>query len=227
MRAVAGQSRVQPVATARTRRQYRWREWTSGDGSEDDEGDDDDSGSEISFEDLEGAIIEGALDALSGGGSEDDGEDEGSGSGVAPIGYVPVMNDAGEIEEQPEFIDKSPLDTWGNPNTLDCHFDDHGADFNVTSREEYAQKANDFLQSVREDNLPTLIDRNGVIRSYDPESNTFGSYNPDYTTRSFFKPDDGPEHFARETIRIVNGGGRLIDGEDISFPIPTEEPIIP
>jgi len=36
--------------------------------------------------------------------------------------------------------------------------------------------------------VPTKIDGKGVIRVYDPETNTFGAFNPDGTTRTFFKP---------------------------------------
>ncbi|CAB4243600.1 Pyocin large subunit-like protein (fragment) [Methylacidimicrobium sp. AP8] len=39
--------------------------------------------------------------------------------------------------------------------------------------------------------LPTKIDSEGVIRIYDPATNTFGSYNADGTTRTFYKPYGG------------------------------------
>ena len=31
--------------------------------------------------------------------------------------------------------------------------------------------------------------KSGVIRVYDPTTNTFGAYNPTGTTRTFYKPD--------------------------------------
>lgn len=38
-------------------------------------------------------------------------------------------------------------------------------------------------------------DMDGIIRVYDPETNTFGSYNSDGTTRTFFKPRGGQKYF--------------------------------
>lgn len=53
----------------------------------------------------------------------------------------------------------------------------------------YAQQASEFLQRSQAESLPTKIDANGVIRTYDPATNTFGAYNADGTTRTFFSPD--------------------------------------
>ncbi|HET8772057.1 MAG TPA: hypothetical protein VFM71_13825 [Gemmatimonadaceae bacterium] len=48
--------------------------------------------------------------------------------------------------------------------------------------------ASDFLQRGLRDGLPTKIDTDGVIRIYDPTSNTFGAFNANGTTRTLFKP---------------------------------------
>jgi pyocin large subunit-like protein len=71
---------------------------------------------------------------------------------------------------------------------LQRHFRDHDADFGAKNADEYAEMASDFLQRAQREGLPTKIDSNGVIRVYDPQSNTFGALNPDGTTRTFFKP---------------------------------------
>jgi hypothetical protein len=69
--------------------------------------------------------------------------------------------------------------SWGNPDTLEDHFLRHGADFGATSAEEYAHQASEFFQRGLQEELPTKIDpRTGVIRIYDPATNTFGAYNP-------------------------------------------------
>lgn len=39
------------------------------------------------------------------------------------------------------------------------------------------------------------VDEDGVIRVYDSDTNTFGSYNSDGTTRTYFKPEDGQAFF--------------------------------
>lgn len=55
--------------------------------------------------------------------------------------------------------------------------------------------ASDFLQRAQKERLPTKIDKDGVMRAYDPATNTFGAYNPNGTTRTFFKPDRGPKYW--------------------------------
>jgi len=89
----------------------------------------------------------------------------------------------------------STADTWGNPESLASHFGAHGADFGSTSADEYASQASQFLQDSQVDGLPTKIDAEGVIRVYDPDTNTFGAYNPDGTTRTFFQPTS-PNYWA-------------------------------
>ncbi len=95
-----------------------------------------------------------------------------------------------------------PGESWGNSATLERHFVEHGADFGSTSAYEYAQQASDFLVQSQADSLPTKIDSEGVIRVYDPSTNTFGSYNPNGTTRTFFQPTS-PSYFARQPGALV------------------------
>lgn len=52
-------------------------------------------------------------------------------------------------------------------------------------------------QALRDGDL-IKIDSEGVIRAYDPETNTFGAYNPDGTTRTFFKPSSGTAYWAKQ-----------------------------
>jgi hypothetical protein len=79
-------------------------------------------------------------------------------------------------------------DSWGNAATLARHFRDHGAEVGARSAREYADMGSDFLQRGLKDGLPTKIDADGVIRIYDPSTNTFGAFNADGTTRTLFKP---------------------------------------
>jgi len=78
--------------------------------------------------------------------------------------------------------------TWGKPETLADHFARHGADFGARTAQEYAEMASAFLRRSQAERLPTKIDAQGVIRVYDPKTNTFGAYNPGGTTRTFYKP---------------------------------------
>jgi len=88
-------------------------------------------------------------------------------------------------------------ETWGRPDSLTEHFGNHGAEFGAASEEAYAQMASEFFQRGLLDKLPTKIDPNtGVIRIYDPATNTFGAYNATGTTRTFFKPDPSQHPYA-------------------------------
>ncbi|HWT27147.1 MAG TPA: RHS repeat-associated core domain-containing protein, partial [Mobilitalea sp.] len=82
---------------------------------------------------------------------------------------------------------------WGNPSTLEDHYERHGSDVNATSAQEYAQKANDFYNNRY--NYEVKVDNKGITRVYDPNTNTFGSYNPDGTTRTLFSPTNGQTYF--------------------------------
>jgi len=86
--------------------------------------------------------------------------------------------------------------TWGAPTTLEDHFQRHGGDFGARSPEEYSRMAADFFRRAKSERLPTKVDQYGVIRSYDPGTNTFGAYNPDGTARTFFKPTRGTAYWA-------------------------------
>lgn len=88
-------------------------------------------------------------------------------------------------------------ESFGNPAKLDDHFRRHGGDLGASSADDYAAKASDFLESSQRQRLPTKIDADGVVRVYDPRSNTFGAYNPGGTTRTFFKPSS-PGYFDRQ-----------------------------
>lgn len=106
------------------------------------------------------------------------------------------------------------LDTWGNPNTLQEHVEDHASDFGIdpldpNAPETYANQANEFLQRSFDDGLPTKIEDQGYIRIYDPESNIFGSYNPDGTTRTYFSPPAGQAYFDQQP------GTLYIDGKPV------------
>jgi RHS repeat-associated protein len=80
------------------------------------------------------------------------------------------------------------LPHWGNPETLAPHFKKHGKDFGAKSADDYARQASEFLRRSQAERLPTKIDNTGVIRAYDPKTNTFGSYNADGTAITFYKP---------------------------------------
>jgi len=165
--------------------------------------------------------------------------DDGSSPDPSIGGAGMVMDDSGKVypADAPDTTipdnAPSPLDMWGRPETLQGHYEDHGKDFGATSPEDYVNQSQQFLQDTMANDYPTIIDNIGNIRSYDADTNTFGSYNPDYTTRSFYSPNDGPQYFTDQTDYHLDRGGSLINGSDIPPaysnipPSAPEEPIVP
>jgi hypothetical protein len=90
-----------------------------------------------------------------------------------------------------------PAESRGNPDSLEDHFAAHGADFGSSSAEDYANQASEFFESGIQEDLPIKIDEEGVIRIYDPETNTFGAYNANGTARTLFSPTS-PTYWLRQ-----------------------------
>lgn len=97
-----------------------------------------------------------------------------------------------------DLLDLPTAKTWGQLDSLDDHFLRHGADFGAKSGDDYASQASQFFQRAQRQGLPTKIDARGVVRVYEPGSNTFGAYNPNGTTRTFFTPKRGADYWAEQ-----------------------------
>jgi hypothetical protein len=101
----------------------------------------------------------------------------------------------GQAEEVAVAVERRILDlptpeSWGRAETLTDHVARHGADFGLTEPTEYAREASRFFQQGLKDGLPAKVDpRTGVVRVYDPATNTFGAYNPDGTARTLYRLD--------------------------------------
>jgi RHS repeat-associated protein len=144
--------------------------------------------------DLFGEMLEGTLE---GEGMDAEMEGTEAAQGADAISQAESACDKTFISENNELQQGlKATDTWGRPNTLAKHFTDHGADFGAGSEEEYADMASKFLQDSQQAGLETRIDSEGVIRVYDPNTGTFGSYNANGTTRTFFKPSS-PNYWSR------------------------------
>ena len=85
---------------------------------------------------------------------------------------------------------------WGDPGTLEEHFNAHGMDVGATSKEEYADMAHELY--LNKGLCQASVDEEGITRVYDAARNLFGSYNPDGTTGTLFAP---PEARPASTIR--------------------------
>ncbi len=96
--------------------------------------------------------------------------------------------------------DGENLHHWGNPNTLQDHFDRHGRDFGAKNQNDYARQANELFNN--RDEYLVKVDDDGVLRIYDPDTNSFGAYNENGSTRSFFKPSDNRDYFDRQPGKL-------------------------
>jgi len=115
---------------------------------------------------------------------------------------TPLSATGAATDSADDILRLGTSESWGNPNSLARHFRDHGADFAASSADDYARMASEFLQ--RPGTL-AKIDADGVIRVYDPATNTFGSYNANGTTRTFFKPTS-PTYWDRQPGSPPAGG---------------------
>jgi hypothetical protein len=89
--------------------------------------------------------------------------------------------------------------TWGgHASELSKQFGRHGREFQTTSIFKYAAMAAYFFQEAPGRGFPTKIGEDGVIRIYDPGSNTYGEYNADGTTRLFLRPERRAEFWAEQ-----------------------------
>jgi uncharacterized protein YukE len=95
-----------------------------------------------------------------------------------------------------DTLDLPASTTWGRLDTLEDHFLRHGADLGATSAHDYATRASQFFQRSQWQRFPTTVDADGIIRVYDPATNTFGAFNPNGTTRTFFTPKRGTDYWA-------------------------------
>jgi hypothetical protein len=119
--------------------------------------------------------------------------------GIAGEDSVEGIHESGwRVSKGDDVAEIAKITGWGRPETLMDHYRRHGADFKAKSAREYAQKASDFFAKAQEEKFPTKIAPDGTIRIFDRKTNTFGAYNPDGTTKTFFKPKNGPSYWNRQ-----------------------------
>jgi pyocin large subunit-like protein len=108
-----------------------------------------------------------------------------------------AMGQSADPGDEPPNDELPNDDKWSNKESLHRHFRDHGKDFNARSQEEYRRMAVEFLKKSTADKFQIKVDSHGVMRVYDPKTNTFGAYNSDGSVRTFFKPRS-PTYFSRQ-----------------------------
>lgn len=89
-------------------------------------------------------------------------------------------------------------ETWGRMDSLQDHFDRHGADFESRNADDYAAQAWKFLQRGKAGGLLMKWDEGeGTLRLFDPQTRAFAAYNRDGTTKTFFRPSN-PSYWQRQ-----------------------------
>ncbi|MFC4942117.1 hypothetical protein [Pseudonocardia sp. GCM10023141] len=91
--------------------------------------------------------------------------------------------------EPTQPVPRFSADRFANPVLAARHANDHAAEFGLTGEQAYAAAAADFLTRAQSEGYPALVDGDGVVRVYDPSSNTLASY--DSTTgviKTYFRP---------------------------------------
>lgn len=93
--------------------------------------------------------------------------------------------------------------TWGRIDSLQDHYDRHGADFQSKSPDDYAAQAWFFLQRAKAGGLPMKWDDSDQsLRVYDPKTRAFAAYNRDGTTKTYFRPNS-PSYWDRQPGRLI------------------------
>jgi len=101
-------------------------------------------------------------------------------------------------------------ETWGRMETLQDHYDRHGADFQSRSPDDYAAQAWSFLQRGKAGEVPMKWDESDdTLRVFDPQTRAFAAYNRDGSTKTFFRPNN-PSYWQRQP-------GRPIKPADLPF----------
>lgn len=118
---------------------------------------------------------------------------------VAAQGHAPILVD-GPYGADGAGQEQDALDSWGRPETLQDHFDRHGAEFGAADIYDYAAQAHALYHRP---GVEAKVDAAGTLRIYDPASGAFGAYNPDGTTKTFFRPRRGQAYFDRQPGRLV------------------------
>lgn len=109
---------------------------------------------------------------------------------LRPAPAPPVATPSAPASTQTSRAPPPTRTTWGRMETLQDHFDRHGADFRATSPDDYAAQAWQFLQRARAGGLLMKWDADeGTLRVFDPSSRAFAAYNRDGTTKTFFRPN--------------------------------------
>lgn len=84
---------------------------------------------------------------------------------------------------------------------LDEHFEKHGREFGVITRDEYLRRAQALRDAPAGGSVIEIHRSDGVISRFDRRTGAFAAFNRDLTLRTFFRPGDGEAYFRRQAER--------------------------
>lgn len=129
----------------------------------------------------------------------------GTSAGAPKVSTPAKKPEATMAKPVPAPLPKPPstAQTWGHLDSLQDHFNRHGADFKAASPDDYAARAWLFLQRAKRDGLPMKWDdSDDTLRVWEPATRTFAAYDRRGRTRTFFKPSN-PDYWTRQPGRSV------------------------
>ncbi len=93
--------------------------------------------------------------------------------------------------------------SWGYWESLQDHYNRHGADFQSQSPEDYAAQAWHFLQRAKAGQLQMKWDdADETLRVYDPKTRAFAAYNRNGTTKTYFRPNS-QSYWQRQPGKLI------------------------
>lgn len=85
-----------------------------------------------------------------------------------------------------------------NRTTLTDHFERHGSQVNVSSKESYAAHAVSFANTVDRKNNKSFVDKNGSTYKYNVVTNEFAVITKKGVVVTYYKPAAGYEYYKEQ-----------------------------
>jgi pyocin large subunit-like protein len=81
------------------------------------------------------------------------------------------------------------------------HYEKHGSELNVTSKEEYLRQAQVLRDGPSGGDVLEAKRGDGIVTRFDRKTGAFLAFDRDLTIRTYFRPNDGERYFRRQARR--------------------------
>ena len=112
------------------------------------------------------------------------------------------------VEASPSGNNEFHVKGFKNRQHLMNHWKEHGFQYSGFSKEQYAIRALELIQSPVGKDILGHIDRNGVIIRYDKKSNDFVKGKPSKGIFTMFKPNEGIDYYLNQKREDIEYGGK-------------------